>query len=48
MRTWIVIYKEKGKTKSKVIRAKTFDDAVIDAWREFFECDIKAVFEVAK
>jgi hypothetical protein len=48
MRTWLVIYKEKGEVKSKVVMAKTFDDAVFEIWDKLICADIKAVFEVAK
>ena len=48
MKTWIVMYKEKGEVKSRIIMAKTFDDAVYGVWDELSYVDIKAVFEVAK
>lgn len=48
MRTWMVIYKEKGTTKSKVVLSNDFDDAVYAIWSEFGKCEIKAIFEVAR
>lgn len=48
MRTWLVIYNEKGEIRSKVILAKTFDDAVYGVWDELSYADIKAIFEVAR
>lgn len=48
MRTWIVIFKKDGKAESRVIMAKTFDDAVYDVWSELADADIKGIFEVAK
>lgn len=48
MKTWIVMYKEKGEVKSQIIKAKTFDDAVYEVWVELSDFDIKAIFEVAR
>jgi hypothetical protein len=44
----MVIYKEKGEVKSRIIMAKTFDDAVYEVWCELSDFDIKAIFEVAR
>ena len=48
MRTWIVIFKRNGKADSRVIMAKTFDDAVYEIWDKYSDCDIKGIFEVAR
>ena len=48
MKTWIVMYKEKGEVKSQIIMAKTFDDAVYEVWGELNNAEIKAIFEVAR
>jgi hypothetical protein len=49
MRTWLVIYKEKGETKTQLIMAKTFDDAVYEVWNLMsLNCVVKGIFEVAK
>ena len=50
MKTWIVIYKEKGETKSKLIMARTFDDVISEMiWNiELVVGEIKAIIEVAK
>lgn len=47
MKTWIVVYKDKGVTHSSVIKAKTFDDAVYEVWELFNKYDVKAILEVA-
>jgi hypothetical protein len=48
MRTWLVIFKKNGKADSRVIMAKTFDDAVYEIWGVLADADIKGIFEVAK
>lgn len=49
MRTWLVIYKENGETKSQLIMAKTFDDVVYEVWDLMSaNCDVKGIFEVAR
>ena len=48
MRTWLVIYKENGEVKSKVLMAKNFDDLVYEIWSELDRANIKAIFEVAR
>lgn len=48
MKTWIVMYKEKGEVKSRIIMAKAFDDAVYEVWGELKNAEIKAIFEVAR
>lgn len=48
MRTWLVIYKKNGKVDSRIIMAKTFDDAVYEVWGELKNAEIKAIFEVAR
>lgn len=48
MRTWLVIFKKNGKADSRVIMAKTFDDAVYEVWNDLFDADIKGIFEVVR
>lgn len=48
MRTWLVIYKEKGEVKSKIVIAKTFDEAVYELWSDLADFDIKGIFEVVR
>ena len=48
MRTWLVIFKRNGKVDSRVIMAKTFDDAVYEIWNHLSDADIKGIFEVAR
>lgn len=47
MRTWIVVYKEKGVPKSLIIMAKTFNDAVCEVWKYMPNDAISGIFEVA-
>ena len=48
MRTWLVIYKERGQTKTKVIMAKEFGDVISEIFVYLALGDIKGVFEVAR
>jgi hypothetical protein len=48
MKTWIVIYNEKGEVKSQIIMAKTFDDAVYEVWDLLQRTDVKGLFEVSR
>jgi hypothetical protein len=47
MRTWLVIYKEKGETKTRVIMAKEFGDVISEILVYLALGDIKGIFEVA-
>ena len=48
MRTWLVIFRKNGKADSRVIMAKTFDDAVYEVRNHLADADIKGIFEVAR
>ena len=48
MRTWLVIYKERGQTKTKVIMANDFNEVVADICKYLVFEDVKGVFEVAR
>lgn len=48
MRAWLVIYKERDQTKTKLIMAKKFGDVVSEILVYLALGDIKGVFEVAR
>lgn len=48
MRTWLVIYKERDQTKTKVIMAKEFGDVISEILVYLALGDIKGIFEVAR
>ena len=48
MRTWLVIYKENGTTKTRLLMAETFNEIVADICKYLALEDIKGIFEVAR